>query len=556
MFSQNSLFNPTQSLKDVKATLKKMEGATPGVALGVDKPNKIGLSPLMVAASYGDNQFPLLKTLVRNGADINARSNDAVHYTPLHYACFYACPKNALYLIGKGANLIAYDTNINIALPIHYTVNFDPVQPEIFRKVIKAFADKGANLNLPDKRRGMPLLFWLIERNLTKMIDILFKDFGHFIDFDFRDHAGRTALDFAQKEPIFIQNLDTIRLLKSIKTKVLDASVNVNAYDKKGFTLTMKAALKGYDQRLAKLLAKGANVNTRDRAHMGNTALHWSCLYNQPKSAEMLMKNNADVLIKNNMGAQAINYVWGIMDRSKRKKVIDTLMKKGSSINHQTKKGDTVLTHLSFWGAHKMIKQFLKDFSDFINFKLKNKKGHTALDIAKRRQDKTLIDMLSPFYVRTPLANINQLNQKGYSPLMISALRGDLDEARYLVANGSNVNLKGRGGNTALHFALQYRNMNVAHFLLGCKGIEVNMKNDKGNTPLHEVVHLLTEKDRVKFTSELLKKGANINEKNKRGQTVLQVAEEKRMPQFIEFLKRDIGKIMKKRINIILQKEG
>jgi len=550
MFSKD-WYKPAASTKELKQKLDTIQGNKPKEVPRIDVRSQIGITPLMSAAATGNTKKVAM--LIANGADVNARANNVVKRIALHYSCFNGYVDTSIYLLNKGANFLAYDTNNNPAIPQLYGVNL--FSSKVFKRLIQAFADKGANLNLPDKARGMPLLFWVIQRSQYEMVKVLLDDFGHFIDFDFKNKKGKTALQYVQTPPVLIQNLRVIKLLKGIRLRALDGSVNINGYDKKGFTLTMKAALKGYTKRLKQLVARKANLNAKDRAKMGNTALHWTCLYNQPGNAEILVKSGADVLVKNNLGAQPMYYVWGIMDKAQRRKIIKLFMKKGANINAQNKKGDTILTHLAFWGAHKKIQDLLSDFSDFINFRVMNKKKLNALGVARRRKDKVLIKTLEPFYKRTPVSRINVLDNKGYSPLMIAALRDDVDDARYLLANGANINMKGLEGNTALHFALRYQGINVAKLLLGNKRIDATISNNKGNTPLLEVPRILKAKARKNIVKKLLTLGANINEKNKQGQTLIEMAKTKRLTGLLDFLKNNAAKIMQSRINKMLKKQ-
>jgi len=544
-------FQTGDPLKQVEKTIKKMGVTTQGVATKIDSFNKAGFSALMEAAAAGKLNY--VEALVKRGADVNEIPKSKKGNTALHLGCYNGREKVAKFLIDQNANTIVYNKSDVGATPLHFTVGM--YDNKDFREVIRAFVYRGTDLNIPDKKNGYSLLFWTLDRNDSAKTELLIKEFGQFIDFDLRDKFGRTALGYVKKTGL-IELLDAGELLKkAMRPQKLDATINVSGYLKSGLTRPMTYALKGDIRTLKALITRGAQINLADRTPLGNSALHWSCSYNRPKSIEILVKNGANVNLKNRRGETPMLCVWGIRNDTDRKKVIRLFMDKGARINATDNWGNTLLQNMVDWGQMGVIKELLRDFSLFIHFKKRNKKGRTALDIAKRRKEPTLIKLLAPFYMPIGDNQINRLNKQGYTPLMVATLRGDVQSATDLIRRGANLNQKGKGGNTALHLGIKYRNMDIVQLLLKNPHIKVTIKNDLGNTPLFEVIHLLKENDRQMVTIELLKKGADISTANKTGTTIVNVAQEKKLSQYIQFLKRYIGKIMSERIDELLKKK-
>ena len=127
-------------------------------------------------------------------------------------------------------------------------------------------------------------------------------------------------------------------------------------------------------------------------------------------------------------------------------------------------------------------------------------------------------------------------------PLNRAIISGDLEKIEELIKKGKNINFM-------LFFAIRLKDHNNIHlqvidFLIK-KGADVNIKNKKGQTPLHSFIHTLIYKKRKIFTLPkstfhrrksfdkkkylnylktikfLIKKGADINITNKEGQTPL-----------------------------------
>ncbi len=169
----------------------------------------------------------------------------------------------------------------------------------------------------------------------------------------------------------------------------------------------------------------------------------------------------------------------------------------------------------------------------------RNWSGNTPLHQALRKGDKHIAEVLV-----VNGADVNAKNRSGNTPLHYvaagrtppyrlhylassnntlpqSTIRSERkDAAELLIAEGADVNIKAKNGDTPLHFAARRGNMDVAEVLI-VKGADVNAKDEDGYTPLHETVDARQHCD---FVELLITNGADINAKNKDGVIPLHTA--------------------------------
>ena len=107
-----------------------------------------------------------------------------------------------------------------------------------------------------------------------------------------------------------------------------------------------------------------------------------------------------------------------------------------------------------------------------------------------------------------------------FSHLHFAALENDMEAARWLIANGAEVNAKNSIGGTPLHDAAG-ENAGAAAKLLIDNGAEVNAKNRTYDlTPLHTAASF----NAADVAKVLIDNGAEVSAKNKSGQTPLHLA--------------------------------
>ena len=117
--------------------------------------------------------------------------------------------------------------------------------------------------------------------------------------------------------------------------------------------------------------------------------------------------------------------------------------------------------------------------------------------------------------------------------IMSAALRGDLAAVQELIAKGADVDAKsdGAGRITALIGASQEGHSEIARLLL-TNGADINVKDRNGETALM----LASYYGHKKVVQVLLAKGAYVNANNERGETALMLASQKGHNEIKELL--------------------
>lgn len=127
-----------------------------------------------------------------------------------------------------------------------------------------------------------------------------------------------------------------------------------------------------------------------------------------------------------------------------------------------------------------------------------------------------------------PKTDVNHLNPKGESPLMMAAIRGYPKLALQLIEKGADVN---KTGWTPLHYAATSGQLPVISLLLE-KNAYIDAESPNGSTPLMMAAMYGTPAA-VKL---LLQEGADPQIKNQQGLTALDFAQRAQRPDAIEAL--------------------
>ncbi|WP_339614809.1 ankyrin repeat domain-containing protein [uncultured Gilvimarinus sp.] len=125
----------------------------------------------------------------------------------------------------------------------------------------------------------------------------------------------------------------------------------------------------------------------------------------------------------------------------------------------------------------------------------------------------------------------------GYTPLhgVVSGhgvlVKGDLDIINYLIKNGANVEAKADGGITPLHITPYPEVVD----LLVKRGANLDATDDDGSTA---IMFSVEDNNGSAALLKLLELGANVNHRNKRGQSALDIAYSREEQDKVKILKK------------------
>jgi uncharacterized protein len=134
--------------------------------------------------------------------------------------------------------------------------------------------------------------------------------------------------------------------------------------------------------------------------------------------------------------------------------------------------------------------------------------------------------------VNAPKIDLNLLNTNGESPLMLAALKGELDLADQMIKKGADVN---KTGWTPLHYAASNGHVAVIKLLLENYAY-IDAESPNGTTPLM-MASLYGSPEAVKL---LIDEGADPLLKNQQGLTALAFAERGKRPDAMELLSKAV----------------
>jgi ankyrin repeat protein len=249
--------------------------------------------------------------------------------------------------------------------------------------------------------------------------------------------------------------------LDRAKTCIAEGA-DINARDKRGWSVLMLAAKLGNSELVKLLLEKGVEVNAKDKS--GWTAVALAASSGHKRIVRMLKDVGAEVTLRDAV-------IVGDAD------LVGQVLITGVAVNSQVRFGQTALT-------------------------LAAEEGH--LEVAKLILDKG--------------ADVNGKDYSGHSALMKAATRGDLEMLRLLLDKDADANAKSDGGWTALIGAAGSGHGEAVKLLLD-KGADVN----EGKNDLTALM-AAAEEGHLEEVKLLLDKGADVNAKYEDGSTALMEA--------------------------------
>ena len=487
------------------------------IKLLLEKGANLENSPITTISSskiLTNEHIEIEKLLLKKGINVYIKDNDG--NTTLSLAAQQGDFESVKLLISKGANinpkieqaqsssrptaLFSFTTSLNklLTTPLHEAVRGN--YTEIAEFLLNHGADVHAKDIVIDNYRGYcydntPLHIAIQNGHLA--IFKLLLDHGAKIEE--RNGNGDTSLSIAARGG----NIEIFKYL-------IEKRVNVPCFSAFGApagpakgeddnTLLCIAAREGHVEIFKFLVGKGANVNAKDND--GNTPLHLAAKKGCTEIVELLIQQEVGVPIN-------INSLLYLAVEGGHTGLVRLLIEKGADIHAKYRDGNTPL-HIAVEKEYIEIVKILLEKGADINIEInEDYRVIKLISYYAKRGNIELVKLLTE-----KGADINVKDGMGYTPLYWACEEGHLEVVKLLIQQevGVPINI-----NPLLRLAARGGHTQLVKLLIG-KGADVNARNRDGNTSLHWAA----EKGHIEVVKLLLEKGANVNVQDIHGRTPL-----------------------------------
>ncbi|WP_041747688.1 ankyrin repeat domain-containing protein [Brachyspira pilosicoli] len=445
---------------------------------GVDvkaKDDVDGCMAIHLAAANGKNDVIniLLDVDASNINDVDNRGN-----TPLHWASMKDRADTVSLLIENGADIEAKDIDNWTAL--HYAAAFASLQ------TVEALVDNGADKNSLTKDGNIPVNYAKDETIKTYLSGgkIGREDTEEVVE----EETKETAADETAENTETSETITEDELNNELDTTQNGSIVDPTVVDLDPKQLELLIAVKNNDIIAVNALLK-ENVNPNFVDEEGYSPLH-----------RAVLNDNLDV----------VNVLLSYKD-------IDTEIKLPyeASVDDWYLGGATPLLVASYTGNADIVNALIEAGSDI---RAKDDiDGATTIHIASANGNNEVINIL----LNKDNTLINEADSMKDTPLHWASIKNQTDTISLLLANGADTKLTNSDGNTVLHYAAMYGDVNTVNVLLEADSSLASVENNEGITPIYYAI-VVSDND---ILSSIINNGQiDVNKKDSLGYTPLHYA--------------------------------
>ncbi len=494
---------------------------------------------LMIAVN--EDNFEMVKLLVKGGADVNVQDRNG--YTPLHAALKNGRSRTdiALFLIENGADVNMQDS-VDGNAALHFSSVYE--EPKLFEKIIQA----GANLELANMDGNKPyhIARRYLKEDKLKLLETktsIKKGLPcNGIDFVSKDEKGQTAL----------HTIADVQLAKCI----IRYGADINALNNEGQP-PLFTQLFAKNKDTFKLLwsmfkseyrAKNPNKINQDKSNihqdnLGNTIFHYLgmhsdniCDYVSCSSSPFSAFSATDMNIQNKEGKTPLHYAfeYGHLERLLIDQKIDVNIRDNNGrtpifyinkfdyrngvnfdLNVKDNDGNTPLVYIKDVYTFEKFHSKGMRYPEKINLSSKKAQEANTSDLV-RKKIKTLFHLKDAKSAKILIQSVTESTPEFYQQF----LNNKWDKKFWnFVLDQELIDVKGEMGKDLLFTALENKDLSFCKKLIQ-KGADVNTKNSKGETLLDCVMLSNIDKKRT-FVEFLINQGVDVNNIDNNGQTIL-----------------------------------
>ncbi|MFC0605543.1 ankyrin repeat domain-containing protein [Winogradskyella pulchriflava] len=353
--------------------------------------------------------------------------------------------------------------------------------------LIEYLLENGAKTNLTDDKGNTIVTFAAgAGQKNPKVYDLIFdKD---------KDQISKTNPDGANALLLAAPTDEELKLVSYFQSKGLD----INSKDNSGNGIFNYVARTGNTPLMNTLLAK--DIKGTDQAFLF-TAFGSRGHINTLSAYEYLESVDLNPNVANDEGVTPLHVVASI---NKDLEVLNYLLDKGLDVNSRDNDGNTAFINAASRNDLSVLKTLILKVKD-IN--VSNNKGETALALAVKYNSAEVVEFLLSKKATTKLNDKDGNNIAYYLVSGFSLRDKEQFRKKAELLKGSGVNLTDvqRNGNTLYHMAVEKQSLELLEFALANKA-DINAKNKEGNTALH--IAAMKAKD-AKILEFLVAQGAD-----------------------------------------------
>ena len=371
--------------------------------------------------------------------------------------------------------------------PLHY------IAREGYMGYLSFMLEKDADVNIKNASGATPLHEAARSGNVRLMETLL----NNRARINTQDAKGNSVLHIAAPPASQLAALNLF----------LSRGANPNLRDEYGLSPLHVAIILNQSERIIQtLLSGGADVTIRDVD--GKTPLYIAVEYNRSQYIPMLLSFRSDIFAEDNMGVSPFEKAL----RENVSMVFPLITEE--TVNQNDSAGNTMLHITVAAGGDTAVLQEI--IARNVSINTRNKAGDTSLTIAVRLNEEE-----AGLLLLNNNADIFASNAGGESPLYLTfpPPGGDPAELRGWMLTRQTLHARDGLGNTALHYAAQWRFDTWIPFLIGL-GSRTEAANATGETPLFTAV----KHDSPSTIRVLIENGALLSARDTLGNSALHAA--------------------------------